>query len=194
MLNTPKRQQGATLLVGLILLVLVTLLVVTSFNLGKSNLQIVGNMQHRAENLASAKEVLEEVISNTNFTTAPAAALSSTTCGTTTTNSKCYDVNGDGTADITVTLTPQPCIKKSQIINNSQLDLSKSADLGCMSGNQQNLGVEGAATGDSMCAETTWEITAVAADTVTQASVTAVQGVSVRIAADSASDTTNYCP
>lgn len=189
-----KRQRGATLLVGLIMLVLITLLVVTSFNLGKSNLQIVGNMQHRNESLSSAKEVLEEVISTANFTTSPAAALISTSCGSSTTNSKCFDVTGNGTPDVTVTLSPQPCIKKAQVIKNSQLDLANENDIGCMTGAQQNLGVAGAATGDSMCADTTWEITAVATDNVTQASITAVQGVTVRVSAASGIDTTNYCP
>ncbi|MEK7736556.1 MAG: hypothetical protein AAB319_02190, partial [Pseudomonadota bacterium] len=44
---TLRRQRGATLVIGLIMLVLLTLMAVSSFNLGKSNLQIVGNMQFR---------------------------------------------------------------------------------------------------------------------------------------------------
>lgn len=183
------RQRGATLLVGLIMLVLITLLAVSSFNLGKSNLQIVANMQHRTENMDSAKATIEEVISKTTFADTPAAALT-TGCGT---NTKCFDINGDGTEDITVQLTPAPCIKKSQVIKNSQLDITKAEDAGCSTGATQNLGVAGAATGDSLCADTVWEITAVAADAVTQARFTAVQGVAVRVAADSTT-TTNICP
>lgn len=188
--RTPNRQRGATLLVGLIMLVLMTLIVVTSFNLGKSNLIIVSNMQHRAESLESAKATIEEVISKTTFASTPAAAIAGN-CGT---NTKCFDVNGDGTNDITVALTPQPCVKKSQTIKNSQLDLTDAEDAGCATGATQNLGVAGAATGDSLCADTTWEITAVTTDNVTQASVTAVQGVAVRVSADSGTSTTNLCP
>lgn len=185
-----KRQRGATLLVGLIMLVLMTLIAVTSFNLGKSNLLIVANTQHRAEGVTSARATLEEVISKTTFSTSPAAALTGS-CGA---NARCFDINGDGSDDITVTLTPQPCVKKSQVIKNSQLDLTKTEDAGCTTGVTQNLGIAGAATGDSLCADTTWEITAVSSDNVTQASITAVQGVAVRVAADSGTSTANLCP
>ena len=40
----PHRQRGATLIVSLIMLLLITLLAISSFTLGKGNLQIVGNM------------------------------------------------------------------------------------------------------------------------------------------------------
>jgi len=184
------RQQGATLLVGLIMLVLVTLLAVSSFNLGKSNLTIVANMQHRTESLESAKATLEEVISRTDFADNPASALTSG-CGT---NTQCFDVNGDGTSDVTVALTPTPCIKKAQTIKNNQLDLTNPEDAGCSTGATQNLGIAGAVTGDSLCADTVWEITAVASDSVTQARQTAVQGVAIRVSADSGINTTYYCP
>lgn len=186
--HLPARQRGATLLIGLIMLVLLTLLATTSFHLGKGNLQIVGNMQSRSENVASAKSALEETISSTNFATTPTAALSGGA------NVKTYDVNGDGTADVTVTLTPQPCIKKSQVIKNSQLDLNKADDFGCLVGASQSMGIAGAVTGDSLCADTTWEITAVATDSVTQARATVVQGVALRVSADSGTNATFLCP
>lgn len=186
----PNRQRGATLLVGLIMLVLMTLIAITSFNLGRSNLQVVANMQNRAESANSAKATLEEVISKTNFTSNPAAALTNS-CAS---NAKCFDINGDGVNDVTVTLTPTPCIKKSQIIQNAQLDLTKADDVGCLVGAGQNLGIAGAATGNSLCANTTWEVTAVAADNVTQASVTAIQGVAVKVSADTGSNAAYLCP
>lgn len=187
---TRRAQAGATLLVGLIMLVLMTLMAVTSFNLGRSNLLIVGNMQSRGESAESAKATLESVISSTHFTTNPNASLS----GGCATNAKCFDVNGDGNNDITVTLTPQPCIKKAQVVKNSQLDLSSATDLGCSTGVTQNLGVAGAVTGDSLCADTTWEITAVATDSTTQSSYTAVQGVAVRVDAASGTNAAYLCP
>ena len=55
------RQAGATLIISLIVLVLMTLLAVSTFNLGKGNLQIVGNMQRQNEALAAAQEVIEEL-------------------------------------------------------------------------------------------------------------------------------------
>jgi Tfp pilus assembly protein PilX len=185
-----RRQRGSTLLVGLIMLTLMTLLAITSFNLGKSNLQIVGNMQHRNESLQSARETIEQVISKTDFAVNPAAALLGN-CGS---NTACYDVNGDGTNDVTVKLSPTPCIKRAQLVKNSQLDLTKAEDLGCSSGVTQNLGIAGAATGDSLCADTTWEISATATDAATQASATAVQGVAVRVAADAGTNPAYMCP
>lgn len=183
-----QRQRGATLLVGLVMLVLITLLAVSSFNLGKSNLQIVGNMQHRTENMEAAKATLEEVISKTTFSTSPGATL--TSCGT---NAKCFDVNGDGASDITVTLTPAPCIKKYQIIKNSQLDTDKPEEAKCAMGDKQDWNPEGANTDDSLCAATVWEITALATDNVTQASYTVAQGVTVPIVATAAVGS-NLCP
>jgi hypothetical protein len=42
----------------------------------------------------------------------------------------------------------------------------------------------GTASGDSLCADTLWELTAAAADNITQASATVVQGVTVRVSKD----------
>ena len=95
--STRVRQRGATLLVGLVMLVFMTLIAATSFNLGKSNLQLVGNEQHRIEASTSAKAALEEVLSRAYFSETP-----STPFGTT--NIKTFDVNGDGAADVTVTV------------------------------------------------------------------------------------------
>ncbi len=41
----PNRQRGVVMVMGLIMLVLMTLLALTTLNLGKSSLQIVGNMR-----------------------------------------------------------------------------------------------------------------------------------------------------
>ncbi len=84
------------------MLVLLTMLALTSFNLGKSNLQVVANMQQRDEAIAAARETLEEVISSPQFTIDPSKALAAT-CGAL--NQRCVDSNGDGTADVTVVLS-----------------------------------------------------------------------------------------
>lgn len=47
-------QQGATLLVGMVILLLMTILTIAVFQMGKGNLQIVGNMQQRNEALSAA--------------------------------------------------------------------------------------------------------------------------------------------
>lgn len=56
-------QRGATLIVGLIMLVLITFVVVNAFNLSSSNLKAVGNTQDRNESLAAANRSIEEMIS-----------------------------------------------------------------------------------------------------------------------------------
>lgn len=176
-------QRGVTLVVALIMLVLLTLLALTSFNLGKSNLQIVSNMQQRDEAIAASREVIEETISNTRFFDTPTNLLTSPCDGVL--NTRCIDVNGDGTTDIKVALTPPPsCVMAAHILNTT-LNLADPEDLGCSVGATQNFGVAGAFTGYSECANSVWEVHAVATDVVTEASVDVVQGISVRVDKDS---------
>src|SRR5207302_6258410 len=71
----PHRQRGATLIVSLIMLLLITLLAVSSFTLGKGNLQIVGNMQQRQQAFAAAQGAVASVISSNQFSATPTDAL-----------------------------------------------------------------------------------------------------------------------
>lgn len=70
-ISSPRAQRGATLVVGLIMLVLITLVVSTAFVLSTTNLRSVGNMQFRDEAIAAANTAIEQVLSGP-FTTAPA--------------------------------------------------------------------------------------------------------------------------
>jgi Tfp pilus assembly protein PilX len=58
-----QRQRGATLLVTLIMLVVLTLFAVTAFNLSSVNLRIVGNFQQQKETEAAVQQALAQVIS-----------------------------------------------------------------------------------------------------------------------------------
>jgi Tfp pilus assembly protein PilX len=185
----PGRQRGMTLFVALILLVLMTLFAVSSFNLGKSSLQVVGNMQARNQALAAAQGTLEEAISATWFATTPANALSAPCLGTA--NTRCVDVNGDGVNDITVRLSPAPACLAVRTVQNATLNLALSIDAGCSTGVAQTFGIVGTATADSLCADTMWELTATAADNITQARATVVQGLTLRVSKDNSA--TN-CP
>lgn len=185
-----NNQRGATLIVALIMLVLMTLAAITSFNLGRSNTLIIGNQQHVEEAESAAKAALEEVLSRTDFSQTPSAPFG-------TGNTKSYDVNSDGSNDITVTVgssanaaNPRPCVKSYQIL---PADPSDTTALGCASNVQQNFGVAGAATWGAQCADIVWEVTAVAADETTQASVTAVQGIRVRQDANITTNSATYC-
>lgn len=187
--SLPARQRGMTLFVGLVMLVLLLLMGISAFNMTRTNTAITGNMQNRMEATNAAMQAVEETISTTQFIDTPSNAVPNS-CGT---NQVCVDVNGDGNDDITVNLTPPPCIKKIQVIKNANLDLTNSAEAPCALGVTQNLGVAGAATGDSLCAESVWEINASASDTITEAVSTVTTGVAVRVPADNALDTSKAC-
>lgn len=184
-----RRQRGVTLITALVMLVLLTLIALTTFNVGKSNLQIVSNMQQRDEAAAAAREVIEETISNTRFTTTPTQVLTNPCGGAA--NQRCVDTNGDGSDDVRVKIAPAPECVKAPVIKNTSLDLAKVEDQVCSMGSSQSFGVAGAVDGNSACADSIWEIHAEATDIETEAKVEVTQGVGVRVARD---DVVNHCP
>lgn len=184
-MSLPKCHQGVVLLQAMILMIMLFLIAIASFNMGRQNTIIAGNMQHKAEVLTAANRAVEDVISSTHFIDNPAAALPGNTVS--------YDVNGDGNNDIKIVLDPKPCVKKTQTIKNSELDLSSTNDVGCALGSSQNLGVEGAASGNSLCADSIWEIVAVAKDEATGGQAEVTTGVGVRVSTDNAENVANIC-
>jgi hypothetical protein len=185
-----RRQKGSTMIVALIMLMLMTMVAVAALNMGKSSLQITGNLQSRNQQLVTATAVNEQVISSTRFFNYPNAALNAGASGWS--NNEQVDVYGDGKTLIQVAAYPAPKCLVSQPIPSSSLVLSNADDLACSQGQQQNFGVAGATTGASLCANSTWEVTTQATDQVatgvTQVagsapaeSISVVQGVSVRI-------------
>lgn len=193
MISTRKRQAGTTLVIGMIMLVLMTLLAVTSFNLGRGEFQIISNMQFQSEAASAAQMALEQVVSNLNFTSSPANVFATPCSGA---NTICFDNNGDGTNDVTVTIKSRsdparPVCVAAKIIKNASLVLSNPDDLGCAAGAGQSFGVVGTATGDSLCADSVWDVQAEAVDSVTQAKATITQGIAVRVSSD---NIINSCP
>lgn len=91
-------QSGATLIVGLIMLVLITLIVLSAYTFSSSNLKSVGNMQIREEALAAANLATEQVIAS-SFTDAPTAKEIN------------VDINKDGINDYFVVVEAPTCIK-----------------------------------------------------------------------------------
>jgi hypothetical protein len=67
-----RSQDGAALVISLIMLTLITLLVMTALNLGTANFRAVSNTQFRDEATAAANFAIQEVIS-TPFTDDPQA-------------------------------------------------------------------------------------------------------------------------
>lgn len=195
--RTPKRrQQGITLVVGMIMLILVTLLVLATFHLGRSNLEIIGNVQHRNEALGTAEQTIEAAINSPLLTTDPGSVFPAPCQGP---NTLCYDVNGDGTNDVMVTLAPQPACVKAQPIKTASLNFAVEEDRRCTVQAGQTAGIIGSTRNDSLCSNSLWDIIAEARDIdpntntpVTQGATAVInQGVAVRVRT---TDVLNSCP
>jgi Tfp pilus assembly protein PilX len=183
------RQRGSTLIVSLIMLILLTILALSTLNVGRSSLQISGNTQAQAVTQSAAQQIINQVISNRTFAETPTNVLDNTNCPATYSapaNSRCVDVNGDGKTVVLVSLSPTPACIQSRPIPTNELNLFVAEDLGCTVGlSNQNYGVAGASALNSLCSNTMWEITAVASDPVTGAQSSVTQGVTVRVSTDS---------
>lgn len=192
-----KHQSGATLIVALIMLIVMTLGAVLSYNLSKSSLQIVGNQQAQQQTASAARQALELAISRNLFATSPTTAFGAT-------NAVDVDLFSGSIATVTpatvpqadtkirVQLTPQPCIRKA--VEVAIVDLSDPATQACIAGATQDFGIEQGNTAKSNCVDVIWELTAQATDSVTRAAASAVQGVALRQDRSVGMRAANFCP
>jgi len=109
-----RAQGGATLLISLIMLVMITLMAVTSFNIGDSNLKIVANAQdrQRAENIAEQilNDRLNTIITGKTSNPCDIGVLKAAD-GTTT-------ENVDGVAvQLSRTLTRTQCVANNSVLS-----------------------------------------------------------------------------
>lgn len=81
--STPFHQRGATLLVSLIMLVVLTLFAVTGFNLSSVNLKIAGNFQQQRYVESVVQQEIDRVISTSTIFNAPVAPPAVTIDGVT---------------------------------------------------------------------------------------------------------------
>jgi Tfp pilus assembly protein PilX len=154
-----RRQQGSTLLVGMIMLILLTLIAVSAIESTTTSIQMVGNAQFREEATAAAQQAIENVISSTAFTTSPPLPQN-------------IDINNDGSTDYTVSFTPAPSCSSFKAVNTAiETGLPKDC-----------YGSSGAV----LCYRTTWDIPAVVNDLTTGASVTLHQGVKILVGINAA--------
>jgi Tfp pilus assembly protein PilX len=167
MLKNKVSQQGATLVVALVMLVVLTLLVISAMRTSTTNLRIAGNMQMQEEASAAAQQAIEQVISN-NFTTSPAASSVAVSIGGTT---------------YTATITTPTCLG-STALQNSTPNLPEEC---ISSGAAQNTGIVfasgAAAAGTSWCYAQQWEVQASVTDSNTGAAATVHQGVNLSVPA-----------
>lgn len=149
-----RRQRGATLLVTLIMLVVLTLFAVTGFNLSSVNLKIVGNFQQQKATEAVVQQAIEQLVSTvTAFNATPAAT---DIC-----------VNGTGTDSTTCSASGGSWVH----IDKPACNYTTAAR-----GYTKKIG-------ELTPEDTNWEVRASFTDSTTKASVAVVQGLAVRMLA-----------
>lgn len=94
------RQRGATLVMGLIMLTVITLMVISAFTLSSTNLKSVGNMQFRNDAIAAANKAIEQVVGSAFTTTKTIQEIN-------------VDLNNDGAVDYVVTIGIPVCVRAS---------------------------------------------------------------------------------
>ena len=169
----PRAQRGATLLVGLILLLVMTMLALSAFNGSTVQLRVIGNSQTHQESIAAAMLALQKTLSSPNFMLNTAAVASTPVL---------VDVNQDGVADYTVAVSPA-CTSSIPYLN-AQLNVNDAEDFKCFVSQELF-------DGKSLCARTTWELEAHASDlNHVGSSSTVYEGITVRAALE---DVKNTC-
>jgi Tfp pilus assembly protein PilX len=166
-------QRGAALVVALIMLVVLTLFVLSVINMSTTNLRVAGNTQARNEALAATQQAIELVASR-DFTVAPAATTVA------------VDINGDGSNDYTVAVD-RPLCMNAVPIKTTELDVTLPGDVACFASSASTSAgvVGGTPGGNSLCANTQWDVRATVSDTGgtgTQTTVTIHQGLGQRVA------------
>ena len=97
-MQTQNHQQGSTLLVSLIFLVVITLFGVSAINTSNLNLRIAANTQFQQQALAAAQLGIEKALGSVaTFTTPSVQAIT-------------LDVNKDGVTDYTATVSAASCL------------------------------------------------------------------------------------
>jgi hypothetical protein len=180
-------ERGVTLIVAMVMLLALSMLAVMAYNSSTANMRIVGNTQVRGEVFAAAQAAVEKTISSPLFTQQAAAVAMAPVP---------VDIDGDGANDFDARLTPQPACYRVRPVKVNELDPGSPQDLNCLgSGAAQNSGIEieGAAppTGDSLCADSEWNVRAEVTDISSNAHVAVNQGVGIR---SLITDAANSCP
>jgi hypothetical protein len=172
-----RSQQGLTLFVALIMLVMVTLLVVSAFRVSNTNLKIVASMQGQQEAIGAAQAAIEQVLSGPAFAEDPAIIAATPIT---------VDMNQTGgNFGYTVSMTPAPTCVRARPVSPTELNPNSVNDRPCIGSARQGAGMMA-----SFCSNTIWEINATTTDNVTGASTQVRQGVSLRVAA---TDALSFC-
>lgn len=170
-----SREQGITLVVSLIMLIVLTLIVVSAIRFGNINLRIAGNAQADAEAAAAAQVGLERVVALVQAADKPNNVSAQT-----------YTVSTGGMS-YSVAVAKPGCVYSRNVLNQ-ELDATKPADRACYEYDPTDAGFD--ANGkkippSSACKDQQWDVQSTVNDTAsTAAKVTVVQGVSTRVSAE----------
>lgn len=172
--QTLKRQRGATLIISMIMLMVITLLVVYSVRSGNTNLRIAGNMQFQAEAFAATEAGIEKIIEQVRVTD----LISTITTQTipVTLNGLTYNV---------VTAPLGSCMMEVAVLNQD-LKPTVPEDVPCFESIDQDRALT--STGKlaqtlSACKNQLWEVSASVTENLSGASMTQVQGLTIRVPA-----------
>ena len=181
-----RDQRGAALFAVLVLLFVMGWFALSAFRISSQQLQIVGNGQAEQQALAAAQRAIDLTISSNAFSKDPAAVAAIPIAS---------DIDADGDEDFTARLEPTPKCIRVRPIKTMELDIAKVGDRACLQsvGGSGNLVVRPGgvvASGDSLCANSEWNIAAAVTDATTNTSVTIQQGVAIRVVA---TDAKNFC-
>ena len=155
-----RGQRGISLIVGMIMLVIMTVMVTAAFRLSTTNAQAVGNMQFRDEAIAAANKGIEQAMSTiltTGFTTLPAAPTSYT-----------LDINNDGTPEYTISIGIPACVQSTTMTG-----------AGPAGGSSASLGAGFAAS--TTYYSTLWDVAATVTDALSGTSIEIHQGVRIAL-------------
>ena len=97
-MHSLSKQQGISLVISLIMLVVMTLMTISYVNSSTSTIRVVGNMQAQDEAMSAAQLVIENSLNSLNTFTAPALV------------SQNVDLDNDGIPDYAVVLQPPMCM------------------------------------------------------------------------------------
>lgn len=162
----PTRQRGATLVIALLMMALMMIHAIASFTAADVQLRNAGSLQSRQDALAAADVALGRVIGASAFVTQPDVVAATPVD---------IDIDGDGRIDYRVTVAPS--CSGSINVRSSALDPAVADDAACLAAALPG--------GEIPCADTTWNLKAVAI-VATSAAETGVrvevnQGVRVRL-------------
>lgn len=183
-------QVGATLVVSLIMLMVLTMLVVSAIRFGNINLQIAGNTQAEVEATSAAQVAIETTIQDEVI---PAENLDA--IGTTKYVDPADDPDGKGqisTGGIAydVTVAAPSCLF-SKVVKNEDLDPTLDTDIPCFESPDADKFVDasgGLTTTPSACNDQQWNLQADVNDPGTGVQLSMVQGLEVRVSAGVACD------